>query len=704
MRVLDLMTRDVAVLPGDARLFEAVRLLAERRISSVIVRPSREDVPWGIVTHRDIVSKVAARGLDPSEVRIDSVMRPAFLLVDPSLNVGHASRLMRRFGVRHLLVLEGSRPAGILSYHDVLSLFTLLRRVPFFSRLAADDLAALLNLASLRRCPKDTVLIREGEEDRSLFLLESGELVVSTKRAGRIARIREGEIVGEVELFGGTRSATVRTARPSTVIVIDGERFTQLALRREHLGAVVFESMSRLLSRRLRRANRSLFLRGIWSHRAYVLRAALVSAGVFVALVLGTATVSETPSLCPSCHNMQPYHATWTTSAHREIRCTTCHWSYGLRGAVRGKITGVAMVVRYATKTYDPKPVAKVPDSSCLRSGCHTSQARAPRFEVDGAPDVAFSHAAHLAELAPIGMPTCTSCHNHRGQKVHFSVEAATCNLCHFASVSERVTPCRGCHDFDARAGAAVVRLDHTPYRTDAECHSCHGDASRGRIEVEPSRCNACHLDVEWLATPEMHHVHVREELVDCFDCHSEIEHPGSREEDPVTDCEACHVDSHEPQKRLYAGEAGAGVRGRPALMQYFQVKCTACHGVDVAGRKPDDAPPTPGPSAERSCIRCHETDMDEETRAFVSAIEELDRRVRTQIDRVEARLRSGGAAADTTAERLYEEALSNYSFVTADASAAIHNFRYAQDLLRAAEESSRRALEILEARKRDVR
>ena len=42
------------------------------------------------------------------------------------------------------------------------------------------------------------------------------------------------------------------------ILAIDGERLVNLAVSREHLGTVVFESMSRILSDRLRRASEGM--------------------------------------------------------------------------------------------------------------------------------------------------------------------------------------------------------------------------------------------------------------------------------------------------------------------------------------------------------------------------------------------------------------------------------------------------------------
>jgi CRP-like cAMP-binding protein len=672
MKVLDMMTRELARLPPSATVKQAIELLTSRKVSSVVVEKEAEEEPWGIVTRSDIVLKVAAPGRDPVRVSLGEIMSPALVTIDPGLDVGYASLLMRRFGIRHLL-----------------------RSVPFFEKLHIDDLIALLTVSSVRECAQGETFITEGDHDRDLFLLEQGEMSVSTRRAGRIARIRAGELFGEVELFGGPRSATIRAVVASRVIVIDGKRFIDLAVNHQRLGAVVFESMTRLLSDRLRRANRFLFLRGIWTHRLLVLRSILIAAGIFVILVLGTATVSETPSLCPTCHYMRPYHASWESSAHRDISCAKCHWTYGLRGALRGKITGLAMVVRHATQTYDPKPEAKVEDASCERSDCHDPDSRIRRYRTS-AGDFRFDHDRHLERLTDFGELRCTSCHSHRGQEEHFSVSASTCFLCHFPGAKTPPTPCKGCHDFSPPADGTIIpaRVDHSSFENNADCLACHRNYADGSSIVEEFRCSSCHLRPDSLSTVEMHRIHVQVEDVDCFECHTAIEHPGTSSRIIAGRCEACHGEKHVAQERLYLGEGGVGVAGRPALMSYYHVECTACHQAEAAGS--DSAQiPAHADSTRDPCLKCHEVTVEDQARMWKRTVEQSLERVRSALTSFE-RQAGGRSVHNREAFGIYEEARQNYEIVASDPSAAIHNFRYAQDLLKISEERLREAINLL--------
>jgi hypothetical protein len=375
---------------------------------------------------------------------------------------------------------------------------------------------------------------------------------------------------------------------------------------------------------------------------------------------------------------------------------------------MRGKITGLSMVVRYATHTYAPKPEAEVDDASCLSAGCHDRGVPAWRFQAAGGGEVWFNHALHLRPIPGLGTLGCTSCHNHRGQDDHFSVTADACFLCHFAGSGAAPgaagaelppTPCRGCHNFrrGARAVAGPARVDHAKLGKAADCLACHRNVAEGSAAVEESRCTACHLKPRALATEEMHQVHVQEEDIDCFDCHAMVGHPGPRDRILAGRCEACHAGEHEAQERLYLGEGGAGVAGRPALMFYMHVECTACHRVEAAGA--DSTRNTAhGGGTGQICLDCHDLTSEQQARMWKTTIERSLAEVRASLRRFEDEAGPEAAARHPEAFRLYGEARQNYEIVAGDPAAGIHNFRYAQDLLQRSEERLETALGLLGA------
>jgi CRP-like cAMP-binding protein len=78
-----------------------------------------------------------------------------------------------------------------------------------------------------------TVVIREGDAGQGLFVVLSGEVEVSKHQAGggevALARLRAGDVFGEMSLLTNQpTSATVTTARPSTILFLARDYFQRL--------------------------------------------------------------------------------------------------------------------------------------------------------------------------------------------------------------------------------------------------------------------------------------------------------------------------------------------------------------------------------------------------------------------------------------------------------------------------------------------
>ena len=111
------MTVDLCKLPGSKSVAEAVKIMAEKSISSVIV--VTDEKPVGIMTQRDIFTKILAKGKDPQRVKIEDAMSSPPICVPPSFSVHSASRTMEELKIRRLLVMEGEKLFGIVSQTDI---------------------------------------------------------------------------------------------------------------------------------------------------------------------------------------------------------------------------------------------------------------------------------------------------------------------------------------------------------------------------------------------------------------------------------------------------------------------------------------------------------------------------------------------------------------------------------------------------------
>ncbi|MGA2785493.1 MAG: CBS domain-containing protein [Candidatus Bathyarchaeia archaeon] len=72
VKVRDLMTENIVSVDAEETVIQAARLMSEKELSSVLVK--RQGELTGIITDRDIITKVVSKGSDPTKVRIGEVM------------------------------------------------------------------------------------------------------------------------------------------------------------------------------------------------------------------------------------------------------------------------------------------------------------------------------------------------------------------------------------------------------------------------------------------------------------------------------------------------------------------------------------------------------------------------------------------------------------------------------------------------------
>jgi CRP-like cAMP-binding protein len=99
------------------------------------------------------------------------------------------------------------------------------------------------------------VPIRQGDKDRTLFLIESGTLTVHLEDAhGRmkLAVLAPGTVVGEGAFFSGEpRSATVVTTRDSQLWALKHARFQELSARQPAIALELAMACAAVVVRRL---------------------------------------------------------------------------------------------------------------------------------------------------------------------------------------------------------------------------------------------------------------------------------------------------------------------------------------------------------------------------------------------------------------------------------------------------------------------
>jgi CBS domain-containing protein/uncharacterized protein (DUF2267 family) len=145
------------VLAPDANAYQAARAMAERQLgSAVVVEHGRVA---GIVTDRDLVLDVLARGADPQETKLRSIMRKSVVTIDVGASISEAVTLMRTNACRRIPILREGHVVGIVTLDDLL-----LDRV-----LASDAIASVVgSQLELASASAERNRRREGEVGQTL--------------------------------------------------------------------------------------------------------------------------------------------------------------------------------------------------------------------------------------------------------------------------------------------------------------------------------------------------------------------------------------------------------------------------------------------------------------------------------------------------------------------------------------------------------
>ena len=98
---------------------EAAQMMSERQVGGVPVVDGERLV--GIFTERDVMARVVAAGLDAEATLVGEVMSSGLVVAELTESYESCLNRMQQAHVRHLIVIDNGRLAGILSLRDLMA-------------------------------------------------------------------------------------------------------------------------------------------------------------------------------------------------------------------------------------------------------------------------------------------------------------------------------------------------------------------------------------------------------------------------------------------------------------------------------------------------------------------------------------------------------------------------------------------------------
>ena len=221
------LRRVTAVTPAGTRLLaEALRELAAFRVTVIFSGIRRSSPEWKMITER---------AGDISNVR-------NFYLLDTAIEWAE-DQIVYRHG-------------GAIDFHDR----TELAEQSLLAGLAAEELAELNALATIRSYQQGERIVAAGEPATSLFFLRSGVVHVTLPDGVRLATLTAGMAFGEMALLETHRSADVFADQSATAYDIPLADFERFRDRHPKAGERIIRNLAQLLADRLIAANTRLDL------------------------------------------------------------------------------------------------------------------------------------------------------------------------------------------------------------------------------------------------------------------------------------------------------------------------------------------------------------------------------------------------------------------------------------------------------------
>lgn len=111
-----LMKQELVTVGADTSAAEAARRMRDANVGALLLLEG--DRLDGIFTERDLLTRVIAEGKDPASTAVGTVATRPVASVPLDAPLRKCAEILRDRGVRHLPVVDGEKPVGILSARD----------------------------------------------------------------------------------------------------------------------------------------------------------------------------------------------------------------------------------------------------------------------------------------------------------------------------------------------------------------------------------------------------------------------------------------------------------------------------------------------------------------------------------------------------------------------------------------------------------
>ena len=132
----------------------------------------------------------------------------------------------------------------------------LLKKISLFAGLYDDEFIPLCDICSGQLMNEGDYFFNEGDHSRSMFVLLSGTVTLSTKNKGKIYKLMPGEMFGEIGMITqNLRSATAQAGSDCAVLEISNADYNMLLGKYPRISSVIMRHIAESLAKHIVRMN-----------------------------------------------------------------------------------------------------------------------------------------------------------------------------------------------------------------------------------------------------------------------------------------------------------------------------------------------------------------------------------------------------------------------------------------------------------------
>lgn len=118
--VHDAMTTKPVIAHFDDTIKYCAKKMRDNDVGSIVIVD--KNIPVGIISEKDIVEKVVAKGLDPNKLKAKTIMVKNLITISPDKDLYEAIELMAKEEIRKLPVVQNKRFLGLITSKDILKI------------------------------------------------------------------------------------------------------------------------------------------------------------------------------------------------------------------------------------------------------------------------------------------------------------------------------------------------------------------------------------------------------------------------------------------------------------------------------------------------------------------------------------------------------------------------------------------------------